>query len=215
MAKRVRRVYSLAVKNRRKLRPGAGCLVHVVVGLRPGGRLSTTRGFLRYAGGAFERRPALSRVAESRRVATRATRKTAEGVCSLHRRARASRSERAAALRVRRVPDSPYDDDPPRTRADDLRPRWPRRFHRSRTRAPRRRARPRDARSRARRPGVPPWSGSPRPVPRSAGLPPTPHLVELLGRVGRQPDQQVGGRAARAPRPHGHVVLAEVHAVRA
>ena len=36
--------------------------------------------------------------------------------------------------------------------------------------------------------------------------------VELLGRVGRQPDQQVGAELL-ARLGHGHVVLAEVHAV--
>jgi polysaccharide biosynthesis protein PslG len=79
MAKRVRAVYSLAVRNRRKLRLGR-VVWYTWSSAYNEGDLFDYSGLLRYTGGVFEQRPALAEYAKTARR-YEGCRKTAEGLC--------------------------------------------------------------------------------------------------------------------------------------
>jgi hypothetical protein len=79
MAKRLRAVYALAVKNRRKLRIGR-VVWYTWSSAYNAGDLFDYSGLLRYTGGVFEQRPALAAYAKTARR-YEGCRKTAEGRC--------------------------------------------------------------------------------------------------------------------------------------
>ena len=191
---------------------GAGRLVHVVVGLRRGDDLFDYSGLLRYAGGAFEQRPALAAYAQAR-VATRAAARRRGYLRSLAR-AEASRSERrrgacgSAASRIARTTTTrraPARDHLRHVAGVDPADREPGRA--------RRRARPRGARSRARPPGAPPWSGVSQTGPTLSWSASEPSAASnCSGEWVDSPISRSGPSCSRAS-PTGIVVLAEVHAV--
>ena len=132
---------------------------------------------------------------------------------SSHGRLDAGRERAAAAARVVGVADRPHDADPPRAGVDDLARRSPRRSRRSRTREARTTRRPSPIRSS-------PVAGLPclgRRLPDRADADVVDGLalggLDLLGRVGGEPDDRVGPEDL--PRlGRRHVVLADVDAVR-